>query len=294
LYIFWLGCRFFSILNYSKSFRQSIFYGRFPMLNNSFANDAHTPFPPPYCDGNAQFYFASTVQVFSQLGVPGWFGMGSRTLKLELPAFAQEGMVGDDQSAGKHCCFSVHSQYLDDNPALFKQTLAAIHALGPQQLSAGFESLLDLSGHIVCVIKDSRASPDVGAFHVEFNGFDREDISGALSVVSNALFTQAAGNLVFIDEAELPAAANTQENGSEEDDPPTALFGEACTVQGSHLILEIEEYERIAENDEWHDVRYRIELDRLEFLNALQRVLLRVDHQLEQLSKAWATVTKID
>jgi hypothetical protein len=66
-----------------------------------------------------------------------------------------------------------------------------------------------------------------------------------------------------------------------------ALFGEACTLQGIDLIMEIQEYEPIAGKDEWHDVRYRIELDRMELLTALQPVLLRVDDQLEQLSKAW-------
>jgi hypothetical protein len=220
--------------------------------------------------------------------------MGSKALKLELPAFAQEGMAGDNLSAGKHRIFSVHSQYLDDNPALFAQVLAAIRALGPQQLSAGFESVLDLSGHIVCVIKDSRADPGAGAFYVEFNGFDREDISGALSVVSNALLTQAVGNLVFIDEAELTDVSAAEEDDGEDDDPPTALFGEACTVQGNQLILDIESDELIEGKDRWDYVKYRIELDRLEFLNTLQRVLLRADDQLEQLSKAWATVTKID
>jgi hypothetical protein len=253
------------------------------MTNSVFTNDMNASPIPPYCDGTAQFYFLSNIQLFSQLEMPGWLGIGTKALKINLPELDPEGMAGDDYAVGKYRYFSVRSQYLDDNPAKFAQILAAIHALAPQQLPASFESELDLNGHIVCVVKDARADVEEGAFYITFNGMDRQDISGALAEVSKALLSQAKSDLVFVDEGEELT----------DGDLPTALFGEACTLQGNQLLIDIEEYEQIACKDKWHDVKYRLELDRHNFLNALQRVLLRADHQLEQLSKAWASVAKI-
>jgi hypothetical protein len=113
------------------------------MTNSPFTNNGSKHFPPAYSEGNAQFRFISTIQLFDQLGASGWFGLGSKALQIKLPTFAPDSIAQDSASIDNHRCFSIHSQYLDDHPAMFAQILAAIRALGPQQLSEGFESLLD-------------------------------------------------------------------------------------------------------------------------------------------------------